>query len=116
MRSPRRRSPILLAFLISALVASASCRRADPTLEGFRVRVEHATQNNRYTKRDAARVGALEGFHVLGEEFEVVIYRHRSADHARAWAKRHGALRNGPLTLTVFKDVNQVVGSIFMGL
>jgi hypothetical protein len=46
----------------------------------------------------------------------VILPLARSPGAARAWAKRHGALHTGSLTLTVFKDVNQVAGSTFMGL
>jgi hypothetical protein len=111
MPFPRRHS-ILLAILLLAL----ACRGPEPTLARFRAALDHATQSNVWTPRDAPKVGALEGFHVLGEEFEVVVYRHGSPALAAAWAKRHGSLRNGSLTLTVFKDVNQVAGTIFMGL
>jgi len=113
MRLPLRSSRWLL-LLISLLVLPLSCHRPEPSIANYRTALNRATANNLYTRRDAARMGALEGWHILGEEFEVVVYRHRSSDAARAWAKRHGSLHNGPLTLTVFKDVNQIAGSIFM--
>ena len=112
MPSRRRAALVFLPLLLLAL----ACRRPEPTLARLRETLDRATANNVWTRRDAGRVGALEGFHVLGEEFEVVAYRHRSPDAARAWAKRHGALHNGPLTMTVFKDINGVAGSIFVGL
>ena len=112
MPSPRRR---LLPYL-SILLLALACKPPEPTLSRFRAALDRATPNNVWTPRAAAGVGAVEGFHVLGEEFEVVAYRHRSPGAASAWAKRHGALHNGPLTLTVFKDVNSVAGSIFMSL
>ena len=108
----RRPTFVLLPLLLLAL----ACQRPEPTLARLRAALDGATANNVWTARDAVKVGALEGFHVLGEEFEVVAYRHRSPDAARAWAKRHGALQNGPLTMTVVKDVNGVAGSIFVGL
>ena len=113
MRLPLRSSRRLL-LLISLLVLPLSCHRPEPSIANYRTALNRATANNLYTRRDAARVGALEGWHILGEEFEVVVYRHRSPGAADAWAKRHGSLHNGPLTLTVFKDVNRVAGSIFM--
>lgn len=112
MPSFRRSLFAILPILLLAL----ACHRPAPTLARFRAALDHATRNNVWTPRDAAKVGAIEGFHVQGEEFEVVAYRHRSPAAARAWAKRHGALHCGPLTLTVFKDVNQVAGLIFTGL
>ncbi len=100
---------LLLSFV-------GACRRQQPSLETFRALIERATQNNVYTPRNAAAVGAVEGWHILGEEFEVVVYRHRSMKDAQAWAKKHSTLHHGPLTLTVFKDNGQVIQSIFMSL
>jgi len=111
MPRPRR-----LSLLLPVLFLALACHRPEPTLARVRDALDRATPNNVWTPREAAKVGAIEGFHVLGEEFEVVLYRHGTPARAQAWAKRHGALHNGPLTLTVFKDVNGVAGSIFMGL